>query len=160
MKCYWKITLLIVCFVILLSSEIFAMNDLTTKGKDWISLGKQNAGTTIDTSNLISTSDTIYNILLAVGVGAAVIIGAILGIQFMTAGVDKKVEVKKALIPYIISCIIVFGSFGIWKVTVQVLKGIEPVSTTSSSSSGGSTSGSGYGGGGRKLWVKVFNVIL
>ena len=48
----------------------------------------------------------------------AIIIGGILGIQFMTAGIDKKVQVKESLYPYIISCVIVFGSLGIWRLVI------------------------------------------
>ena len=54
----------------------------------------------------------------------AVLVGAILGIQFMTAGIDKKVEVKQALFPYIVSCVVMFGAFGIWKLMVMILNGI------------------------------------
>ena len=51
----------------------------------------------------------------------ATIVGAILAIQFMTAGIDKKVQVKEGLVAYAISCVIVFGSFGIWKLCVSIL---------------------------------------
>lgn len=154
-----KITILIIMTSFVLSSNIFAVDDIFSKADDWIATGKANAGRTLDTSELTDTSNLIYNIFFAIGIAVAVIVGAILGIQFMTAGVDKKVEVKKALVPYIVSCIIIFGSFGIWKLTVQVLKSVDPITTTSSSSSGASTSGGGYGGGGRKLLVKKFLML-
>ncbi len=119
-----KITILAIIIIFVLSSNIFAVSDIFTTAKSWIKTGKSNAGTTIDTSQLKDTSDIIYNVFLGIGTAVAVIVGAILGIQFMTAGVDKKVEVKQALVPYVISCIVLFGSFGIWKLVVTILKGI------------------------------------
>ena len=116
-----KIALLVIMLIIILSSEIFAVSDFFTQSEDWISTGKSHTNTTTDTTQLKKASNTLYNIFLGVGVAVAVIVGAILGIQFMTAGIDKKVEVKEALIPYVISCIVIFGSFGIWKVLVMIL---------------------------------------
>ena len=63
----------------------------------------------------------------------------------MTAGIEQKVQVKEALFPYLISCIVVFGSLGIWKITVNIMKQIEP--PTSQSSSTTQTSGSKTSGG-------------
>ena len=58
------------------------------------------------------------------GLVLAVIIGIILGIQFMTGSVEQKAKVKDALVPYIAGCIIIFGAFGIWKLVVTILRGI------------------------------------
>ena len=44
----------------------------------------------------------------------------------MTAGIDQKVEVKESLFPYIVSCIVVFGSMGIWKLAVTIMNNVEP----------------------------------
>ena len=119
-----KITMLVIMIIFILSSNIFAVSDMFSQADDWIGTGKSNAGKTIDTSELKSASDTLYNVFLGIGIAVAVIVGAILGIRFMTAGIDKKVEVKEALVPYVISCIVVFGSFGIWKLVVTILNSV------------------------------------
>lgn len=119
-----KITMLVIMIIFILSSNIFAVSDMFSQADDWIGTGKNNVGTTMNTTTLQEASGSIYNILLGIGVAVAVIVGAILGIQFMTAGVDKKVEVKEALVPYVISCIVVFGSFGIWKLVVTILNSV------------------------------------
>lgn len=95
-------------------------------GESWETTGKEYAeeGQTIDTDKINQMSNDLYNLLLAVATVVAIIVGAILGIQFMTAGIDKKVEVKQALFPYLISCIVVFGSLGIWKLVVTIMKQI------------------------------------
>lgn len=75
-------------------------------------------------SKLSEVSNTIYNILLSVGIMIAVIMGAILGIKLMISGIDQKVEAKKLLVPYVIGCVVVFGGFGIWKLIVTILQGV------------------------------------
>ena len=80
---------------------------------------------TYQQDKLSEVSNIIYNILLSVGVMIAVIIGAIIGIKLMvSSGVDKKVEAKQLLVPYVVGCVVVFGGFGIWKLLVQILQGL------------------------------------
>lgn len=125
MKNSRKILIMTILVFFILSSTVFALGDIFKDGKDFIDDGKTTAETnkdTIDTSELQAGSNTIYNIFLAIGTGVAIIVGAVLGIQFMTAGIDKKIEVKQALFPYFISCVILFGAFGIWKLAVTILK--------------------------------------
>ncbi len=75
----------------------------------------------ISSDSLKSLSDNIYNILLVIGIVIAVIIGAILGIQFMTGSVEQKGKIKEALIPYFVGSGVIFGAFGIWKLAVILL---------------------------------------
>ena len=116
---------LICCFVIImLSQNAFAISDIFDMADNWTAIGKEHTNTTMDTNNLKERSGEIYNMLLAVATAVAVIVGAILGVQFMTAGIEKKVEVKQSLFPYIVSCVVVFGSMGIWKLVVTILSDI------------------------------------
>ena len=50
----------------------------------------------------------------------AVVVGMVLGIQFMAASADEKAKVKEALMPFVVGCIIVFGAFTIWKIAVNL----------------------------------------
>lgn len=74
----------------------------------------------ISQSDLQSFSNMMYNILLEVGIAVAVIIGGIIGIKFMMASVEEKAQVKELLVPYVVGCVIVFGSFAIWKLAVTL----------------------------------------
>ena len=65
--------------------------------------------------------DVLYNIFLGVGMVIAVIVGIILGIQFMTSGSEEKAKIKESLIGYVIGCIVVFGAFGIWKLAIMII---------------------------------------
>ncbi len=88
----------------------------------FIQKGESGAEGKISQSDLQDLSNTIYNILLVVGIVVAVIAGLIMGIKFIMGGIEEKAEIKNMLIPYIIGCIVVFGAFTIWKIVVELLQ--------------------------------------
>jgi len=118
-----KILSICFCIILILSCNVYALGDVFNTGDSWLNTGINEAdkGTTMNTKTMKKALDQLYNILLAVGTGVAVIVGAILGIQFMAAGIDKRVQVKESLFPYMISCVVVFGALGIWKLVVMIL---------------------------------------
>ena len=75
----------------------------------------------LNQANLQTMSDMIYNVLLAVAVIAAVIMGLIIGIKFMTGSVDQKAKIKETLIVYIVGCVVAFGTFGIWRLVINIM---------------------------------------
>lgn len=85
---------------------------------------KGSGDSVIETGNLKGASDTLYNILLGIGIALAVIVGMYLGIKFMLASAEDKAKVKESLIPYIAGCVVMFSTFTIWKLVVLVLKNI------------------------------------
>lgn len=116
----------LILIMFILSSELYAFSvkDIFTQGKDSIDVGKANKNNKIVGTSLQDTSNTLFNIFFGIGTGVAVIVGAILGIQFMQAGVDKKVQVKESLVAYVVSCIVLFGAYGIWKLIVVIMSSI------------------------------------
>lgn len=82
------------------------------------------SGSKISQSDIKNFSNRLYNIFLSIGTVIAVIVGAILGVQFMLASVEGKAEIKKMLVAYAVGCGVVFGAFGIWKIVVTILQNI------------------------------------
>lgn len=109
-------------------------------GSDWIQKGKENLKDdegnivtgkdgnpipdVLDEGKIQSTASTVFNALLTFGMVLSVIIGGILGIQFMMASADDKAKIKEALVPYVIGCIAIFGAYGIWKLVVGILNNL------------------------------------
>jgi len=117
-----KILIISFCIILMLSNTVFALGDIFSTGENWMEIGENKSAGKMDfETNVKNLSDNLYNLLLAIATGVAIIVGAILGIQFMTAGIDKKVQVKESLFPYLISCLVVFGAFGIWKLVVIIM---------------------------------------
>lgn len=121
-----KIVLLLSLITILLSSTVkaFTVREWFDQSKNALDTGNANKNNKMNTTELKNASSILFNVLLGVGTGIAVIVGAILGLQFMQAGIDKKVQVKESLVAYVISCIVLFGSLGIWKLVVTIIGSI------------------------------------
>lgn len=121
-----KVSVLMFFLLFIISSECFALGDWLNEAEEFIEYGNSEAsrGYTLDTDLITNGSAIIFNAFLAIGTVVAIIVGAIMGIQFMTAGIDEKVKVKQALYPYLISCIVLFGSYGIWRLVVIIMNDI------------------------------------
>ena len=96
--------------------DIFSSSSNFINNADTTRLENMQTGET----TLQGISSLIYNMLLAIAIVLAVIIGAILGIKFMVGGLEEKANIKEALVPYIIGCIIVFGAFTIWSIVMSM----------------------------------------
>ena len=101
------------------SSSESSLSDVISGGDSFIQAGKGGSAQ-IDKGSLQNASSSIYNILLICGMIVAVLIGSIMGIKFMIGSVEEKAEIKAALVPFVIGCIVVFGAFGIWKILVTI----------------------------------------
>ena len=132
-----KLLFKIILFMVLCTSILFpstskaasSIGDAIKQAGNFIDEGKreyeaQNANETIDTTTLNESASDIFNLLFAVGTVIVVIVGGILGIQFMMASVEEKAKVKEMMIPYVIGSIAIFGAFGIWKVVVSIVQNV------------------------------------
>ena len=122
-------TITIIVTMILINIVYFSFNSVNAFGIGDVIRGgdtfvEQSDDDTIsfDQSEMKKVSDSIYNILLLIGIATAVIIAGILGIKFMLGSMEEQAKVKEALIPFVIGCIVVFGAFAIWKIFVEIGK--------------------------------------
>ncbi len=123
-----KIVVIFIIFILL----IFAINvtntyagdlgDVISGGKGFVDSSKGDIE--IDSSKLSQTSKSVYNILLMISFIVVAVVGIILGMKFMMAGVDEKAKAKESLVIFFIGCIVVYGAFGIWKVLVTALSSL------------------------------------
>lgn len=113
------ISMMIAFFLFPLYTYAETIDDTFEGADDFVSKG---GAYSVDTSKLSNTSRYVYNALLAVGMVLTVIVGLILGIKYMTSTSEDKAEVKETLVPYIVSCCVIFGAFTIWKIVVIILK--------------------------------------
>ncbi len=53
------------------------------------------------------------------------IVGVVLGIQFITGSVETKAKVKESFNTICSRlCVVIFGAFGIWKLVITILQGL------------------------------------
>lgn len=100
------------------SSSTISVDSIMDEADDFIKDGE--ASSDIDETQLGETSDFLYNLLLGIGIIAAVGVGVVLGIKYMVGSLEEKADLKQALLGYAISCLVIFGAFGIWKLAVNV----------------------------------------
>jgi len=130
MKKYKKLLInIMVIFIILFNLFIpnaYAgpLQDIMNRAEDFVNNG-ENGGNVINNDALKEGSNTLYNVLLVIGIAVAFIWGIVLGIQFITGSLGEKADVKKNLIVYLVGCVIIFGAFGIWKLLLQLLEPLE-----------------------------------
>lgn len=100
----------------------FSIDKIFEDGKGFLDTeGDKTIQDKVDDSKIIAASKDIYSILLTIGIIVAAIIILVLGIQFMTGSIEQKAKVKEMLIPFIVGCIVVFGSLGIWKLVTTII---------------------------------------
>ena len=130
MKKYKKLLInIMVIFIILFNLFIpnaYAgpLQDIMNRAEGFVNNG-ENGGNVINNDALKEGSNTLYNVLLVIGIAVAFIWGIVLGIQFITGTLGEKADVKKNLIVYLVGCVIIFGAFGIWKLLLQLLEPLE-----------------------------------
>lgn len=122
-KCI-KVALIILLILSMFSIPALAtgVDDMYNVGTNWLEAG--NATDNIYEGNIKKVSDTIFSILLTLGIIIAVIIATILGVKFMMGTVEEKADIKEKLIPFIIGCVVVFGAFTIWKITISIMQSL------------------------------------
>ena len=106
--------------------DIFSSGDkFIQKGKDQAtSSDQQSGGSVISDKEIKEANSDIFNTLLSVGIVLAVLVGGVLGVKFMIASAEDKAKIKEAMIPYVLGCIVIFGAFGIWKLSITILNNL------------------------------------
>lgn len=151
------ITVAIIFLISILFNYSYATDKVIQGAENFLGTG---TGSTLKPANIKKASDTVYNALLAVGTIIVVIVGAVLGIQFILGSTEEKAKIKESLIPFIIGSVIIFGAFGIWKIAVTVFSEIDDKfnmeisyqeQTEGGSTTHESSSGRTHGGGGAEF---------
>ncbi len=116
-----RIILISICLILIFSINVvsYGWSEIFSDGDDFIDQAS-NEYATISASSIQSLSSYLSKILLTAGILLSVVIGIILGIQFMIGGVEGQAKVKEMLVPYIVGMVIVFGAYGIWRLAIVI----------------------------------------
>ena len=74
----------------------------------------------INQSDLSKSIKSLYNILLAIAIAVAVIVGTYIAVKIVTSSAEGKAKIKEMFLPYVIGCIVSFGAFGIWALVMKM----------------------------------------
>lgn len=123
-----KIYIVLIALLVIININIKSVyathtaGEVVSEANGFIQKGEANGDKIIKTSNLQNMSNMLYNILLTIGIIIIFITGGILGIKFITGGLEEKADIKKTLVPFVAGCIVIFGAFTIWKIVLIILQ--------------------------------------
>ena len=100
-------SLIIVFFIGVRETYAFNVND-------WNPFEGGNVNNVNDGSILLNKANKVLGYIKMIGTIASVIFISILGIKYMLGSLEEKAEYKETLKPYVIGCLLIFG-------TVQIL---------------------------------------
>lgn len=104
------------------SDSLSSLEDIFTKGDEFIQAGERNQTGTINTQGMQEGINLMYNIFVGAGAILATIIGMCLGIKLMmSSSSEEKAQYKKALVVYCVGCFVVFAAVGIWSLVVSTI---------------------------------------
>ena len=107
-----------------LNSMFGVADNFIKEGKTTINTGDGTTELNINEKEFKANSKKLFRVLFIIGVAATLIAGGFLGIKFMIVSAEEKAKIKEMLVPYIAGCIVIYGAFGIWRLTMLFLQGI------------------------------------
>ena len=120
------LTLIIIAMPFAMQTTSYAdsldFNSMKSDADSFISNGKSNQK--ITTGDVKKEVLSIANILVGVASIVFVVVGSILGVQYMMGTPDKKSELKQKLIWFIVAIVLVYGAVGIYNIIVRIMENI------------------------------------
>ncbi len=122
-----KVIVSIILFMTIVLSGQVAMainglDDIINRGDNFVNQGDPNNA--ISENNVKEVSDGIFAIVVVIGIVVAIVAAVVIGVQFVTASVEEKAQLKEKLIPLLVGAAIIFGAVGIWRLVVNILQGV------------------------------------
>lgn len=113
------ISTLVIVVLLIMDSQVYAVD--FGKADNFISIGSSNMQIG-DLGSIGNEFSAIGSILTYIGAGILVGATAYMGILYLTATPEKQAKLKQQLIGLVVSAIVVFGAYGIWKIVVNFLQ--------------------------------------
>ena len=98
------------------------ITDMENDASSFIAKGQTAAGTQDKVVSAITDNFTgLGQLLTMVGAGVMVAVVSYMGIQYIMAPPDKQAALKQQLVGVVVSGIVIFGAYGIWKAVLGVV---------------------------------------
>lgn len=117
--CIAVIFLLLSVFNCRISEAKTDLDTMQKQAQSFIEAGKTE-GKGIDFDNALGDIAAIGSILTTIGAGVMVGVVTYMGIKYLTAGPEAQAKLKTQLIGVVVSGMVIFGAYAIWKIVVNV----------------------------------------
>lgn len=95
-----------------------SLKNMEDKASKFIEQGSKQ--TNINYTNITAEFKSLGQILTMIGAGVMVAVTAYMGIKYLTAGPEAQAKLKTQLIGVVVSGMVIFGSYFIWKIVLQI----------------------------------------
>ena len=85
---------------------------------------KKNGTTTIDTTEITTEFAGLAKILTTLGAGVLIIVITYMGIKYFISSPEEQAKLKGQLIGVVVSAVVIFGAVSIWKLAINIFKGM------------------------------------
>lgn len=113
--------ILMICLISLNLSTVNAvtLSEMEGEADAFIEAGRTSANG-IQWGNVVTEFVSLGQILTMIGTGVMVAVVTYMGIKYLTAGPEAQAKLKVQLIGILVSGMVIFGSYAIWKMVIQV----------------------------------------
>lgn len=110
-------------FINILTYEVKAKSyeDMMKEASTFISKGQTQAGS-VNISGMTEPFVPLGQILTMIGGGVMVAVTTFMGIKYLTSGPDAQAKLKQQLIGVVVSGIVIFGAYFIWKAVLKIVQ--------------------------------------
>lgn len=116
------IIMVVMVGILSINNSVQALNLSEMSSK--ISTFKSNGSTTISTSEITNEFAGLAKILTTIGAGVLVIVITYMGIKYFISSPEEQAKLKGQLIGVVVSAVVIFGAVSIWKLAINIFKGM------------------------------------
>ena len=98
--------------------KAITLSEMEDKADKFLTKGA--AQQNIDYTNVTAEFKSLGQILTMIGAGVMVAVTAYMGIKYLTAGPEAQAKLKTQLIGVVVSGVVIFGAYGIWKLVIEI----------------------------------------
>lgn len=121
------ISVLIMCvlfigiFSVVNIAEAVTLSDMAGQIDKFKQAGSQ---ATVDTSTIETEFASLGKILTTIGAGVLIIVITYMGIKYFISSPEEQAKLKGQLIGVVVSGVVIFGAYSIWKMAVSIFSNI------------------------------------
>ena len=100
-------------------------SEMMQQASDFIQKGQNGSASGIKVKDITKEFLPLGQMLTSIGAGVLVAITTYMGIKYITSGPEAQAKLKQQLIGVIVSGVVIFGAYGIWRTVGQIAQTFE-----------------------------------
>lgn len=107
-------------------SEAKSLGDMMSDATGFVTTGKGEASDLSGSMTEVTAEFVpLGQLLTMIGAGVMIAVTTYMGIKYLTSGPETQAKLKQQLIGVIVSGVVIFGAYGIWSLTLDIVQKFE-----------------------------------